>query len=194
MIKRKKLKLQVHRKYNQHIRNLLRFVKGFSLVELLVVLALISVLASLIIPRVQSARSKTYYTRAKAEFKTMNTATTQYLLDNNNYPPDANRNIPPGIGQYLGGYQSTTWPQAPWPGSVYDWENWTDVDGSKIYQISIRFCPASATTIASCKFPNEPWAANFGINSSVYYCISGACRAHINEAANYPGYCVNCSL
>lgn len=183
----------LHTKHIPHARKIISKVKGFSLIELLIVLAIISMIASMLYPRIQLAREKSYFSRAKAEFKTMNQALTQYYLDNNStYPADVNRNVPAGIGQYVGGYQATTWPTAPWPNSVYDWDNWTDTDGSKIYQISIRFCPASAVSTASCTFPDEPWAANFDVNSSVYWCVSGACRAHINEAANYPGYCVNC--
>ncbi len=179
------------RKHKLYAQKIAKRLKGFTLIELLIVFTIIGILASFIFPRLQSAKSKTYMSRAQSEFKTMNTALAQYYLDTNNYPPDANRDIPPGLGQYLAGYQAATWPKAPWPGSVYDWENWTDVDGSKIYQISIRFCPAGGA-LSTCKFPTEPWAANFGVNSSVYYCVEGLCRSHINEAPGYPGYCVNC--
>ncbi len=189
----KKILHAVRTKHLLVVRKKIKKIPGFSLIELLVVLAIISMLASMLYPRMERSRDNSYLARAEGEFKTMNQALTQYYLDNDsNYPADVNRNVPAGIGQYVGGYQATTWPQAPWPNSVYDWENWTDVGGAKIYQISIRFCPASATTTASCTFPNQPWASNFNVNSSVYWCISGACRAHINEAANYPGYCVNC--
>lgn len=186
----------IHKIRTKHIprmRKVVRRVKGFSLIELLMVLAIISILASTLYPRMQQAREKGYFSRAKGEFKTMNQALTQYYLDNNaTYPPDVNRDIPAGIAQYIGGYQANTWPKAPWPNSVYDWDNWTETDGSKIYQISVRFCPANATSTASCTFPDEPWATNFNVNSAAYYCISGACRSHINEVASYPGYCVNC--
>jgi hypothetical protein len=57
-------------------------------------------------------------------------------------------------------------------------------------QISIRFCPVGQPS--QCVFPQQSWAANFDINSSVYYCVEGACRAHVNQPANHPGYCVNC--
>lgn len=167
--------------------------KGFTVIELLIVIAIMGILSSLILPSVQTAREKAYYARTLSEYDSMNTAIQMYQEDHDgDYPPDADRDIPPGLGAYLSGDDAGNWPKAPWPGSVYDWDNWDDPDtGDKIYQISIRFCPVGAT-IDQCKFPNEDWASSFGVNSSVYYCISGACRSHINEPISYPGYCVNC--
>lgn len=167
-----------------------KFKGGFTLIELLVSLAIISILVTIVLSKTGQAREAAYLVRAKKELRVMVDALNIYLNDNAPYPPDANRNIPPGIEKYLG---TGSWPNAPWPGSVYDWDNWDDPDnsGKKIVQISIRFCPVGGP-LSACKFPPEPWAANFGINSSMYYCIEGACRAHISEATNYPAYCVNC--
>jgi hypothetical protein len=81
----------------------------------------------------------------------------------------------------------------PSPGSYFDWENWNnpDIPGEKIYQISVRFCPAGGG-LGTCKFPNEPWASGFGVDSAVYFCIYGSCRSHEGQPLAYPGYCVNC--
>ena len=167
--------------------------KGFTLIELLVVIAIIGILSSIILVDLNRARERAYYARSLTELRSMATALELYYLDNNNYPPDVSRNIPPGIGPYLGGNEVNGWPQAPWPGSVFDWENWDDPDhpGEKIYQISIRFCPAGGP-LSACRFPNEPWAANFGVDSAVYYCVSGYCRSHASQPITYPGYCLNC--
>lgn len=168
--------------------------RGFTLMELLIVIAIIGILSSVVFASISSAKRKAYYSRALSEYRTMETALELYKDDNNGeYPDDANRDLPPGLGIYLAGGEEDTWPKAPWPGSVYDWDNWEDPDDSdlRIYQISIRFCPAGGG-IATCTFPDEEWAENFGVNSSAYYCIEGNCRAHINEDIDYPGYCVNC--
>jgi prepilin-type N-terminal cleavage/methylation domain-containing protein len=167
---------------------------GFTLMELLVVIAIISILASIVFVSMGKAKDKAYYSRAKMEYKSIATALQLYFEDNQDFPPDANRNVPPGLEQYLSTTEGVDqWPTAPWPGSVYDWDNWEDPDnyGENIYQISIRFCPAGGE-LEECSFPNEDWAENFGVNSAVYYCVSGACRSHINESIDYPGYCVNC--
>lgn len=172
--------------------HLVKRQRGFTLIELLIVIAIIGILGSVLVSKLMNAKEKAYMSRSKAEFMTMYNALSQYYLDNGVYPADANRNIPPGLEPYLAGYQLGTWPGAPWPNSVYDWENWTDTNGSKIYQISIRFCPSGSSQLSACTFPNEPWASGFGVNSAVYYCVEGACRAHLSEPPTYPGYCVNC--
>jgi prepilin-type N-terminal cleavage/methylation domain-containing protein len=167
--------------------------KGFTLIELLIVITIISILSSVMLVSLKNTREKSYFSRAKSEFRSLGTALELYYEDNNAYPPDASRNIPAGLGPYLAGGVPASWPTGPWPNSVYDWENWDDPDhpGQKIYQISIRFCP-SGGPLSACVFPDETWAANFDIDSAVYYCISGFCRSHVSQPANYPGYCVNC--
>ena len=170
-------------------------VEGFTLLEIIIVLAIIVILAAVIMGAIGRSREKAYYMRVLSEYDTMVEALEYYRDDNGDYPPDVSRDIPPGLGSYLAGEQQTYWPEAPWPGSVYDWDNWDDPDhpGEKIYQISIRFCPIGGA-LSTCKFPNEPWAHDFGVNSSAYYCLAGNCRAHQYEPVSYPGYCVNCTV
>jgi prepilin-type N-terminal cleavage/methylation domain-containing protein len=162
---------------------------GFTLIELLVSIAIIGMLAAVVIVSLSGAREKAYYARAVTELGEVRKAVEFYQMDHGDYPADVNRSLPPGLEQYLPG---GNWPAAPWPGSVYDWDNWDDPDrpGQKIYQISIRFCAAGNP--GSCRFPPEPWAATFGVNSALYYCVSGVCRSHSSEPVSYPGKCVNC--
>jgi hypothetical protein len=112
-----------------------------------------------------------------------------YQAKYGDYPPDTSRDIPPGLEEFLA---PGIWPDAAWEGGVFDWENWEDPvnPDQRILQISIRFCPVGQP--AQCKFPQADWAMGFDINSSVYYCVEGACRAHLSRPINHPGYCVNC--
>lgn len=164
---------------------------GFTLVELLIVIAITGYLSSIVMSNTLKVRENAYYVKAKKEFLTLNEALQLYMTDNGNkYPNDVNRGIPPGLEAYLPGGD---WPKAPWPDSVYDWDVWTDpLNGPRIVQMSVRFCPVGSASISACRFPTEPWASNFGVNSSVYFCFQGACRGHINESVSYPSKCINC--
>jgi len=163
--------------------------KGFTLIEILVVVAIIGLLAAMATYSYQRARSAAMVAAAKDELRSIAQSVTLYQNDYSVFPPDTNRDIPPGLEAYLA---PGLWPDAPWPGSVYDWDNWEDPDtGESIYQISIRFCPLGEPDL--CRFPQEKWAQYFDIYSSVYYCMGGPCRPHINKPIDYPGYCVNCA-
>lgn len=168
--------------------------KGFTIVELVIVMVVIGILATIIMVSVSRARERSYLTRANADLLTVANATKLYVNKHNEYPPDVSRNIPAEIKEFISSNIPTSqWPSAPWPGSNFDYDAW-DVDGDgtdETIQISIRFCPLGGD-LSTCTFPKEPWVTGFNTNSAYYYCLKGYCRAH--EAAPYtnPGYCVNC--
>lgn len=166
---------------------------GFSLIELLIVISIIGILASIILPAFGTVRQKAYFAIAKKELRSIEDSLFLYLEDHNEiYPADTNRDIPPGLEDYLA---PGLWPDAAWPGSVFDWDNWSANNLSyepkeQVYQISIRFCPIGEPD--ECQFPDFDWAENFDINSAVYYCLQGPCRSHPSKPVDHPGYCVNC--
>jgi prepilin-type N-terminal cleavage/methylation domain-containing protein len=164
---------------------------GFTLIDMLMVISISSVLAISMYGYVNRGREKAYYGRALYEYKVMERALEVYRIDNETLPPDVVRNIPPGIESYLGSSDDDNWPNGPWPGSVYDYDAFVE-GGVPTYQISIRFCAVGQPS--TCRFPREVWAEDFNINSSVYFCLEGNCKAHPSQPATQPGYCVNCAV
>lgn len=164
--------------------------KGFTLIELLIVIAIIGILASSIVLQYGKSVEKSRYARAQSELSSIANGFMLYANDHNGeFPADVSRDIPPELENYISIQKS--WPKAAWPGSVLDWDNWTDPDtGEPICQISIRFCPLNHPEL--CKFPNETWASNFDYYSAAYWCIQGACRSHDSQPIDHPGYCINC--
>lgn len=156
------------------------------------VVVIIAILAAITYSSFGNSQERTYFNRAQAELTTLANATKLYVIKYNVYPADVSRGLPSGIQEFVSqSSQNAIWPGGPWPGSVYDYDNW-NINGVQTVQISIRFCPAGAPDTSQCSFPKEPWANNFGVDSAVYYCITGSCRSHANQPVNYPGYCVNC--
>lgn len=176
---------------------------GFTLIEIVIVITVIGILAAITYSfEVPRWRARTYYTRGVAEMNAMGNAVSLYVAKYNDYPPDVNRGVPAGMKEFIQtGGVNDQWPSAPWPGTVYDWDNWPpDTNGpQQTYQITVRFCDVGDS--ATCKANAKKWLQgyvddttlnNWDSNSSVYYCIKGSCRAHQNYPINHAGYCINC--
>ena len=74
-------------------RIILTITKGFTLVELTVVLLIIGVLASILIPVVTGRVTDAKYTQALADIAKMETALSAYELDLQDYPPSGIFNL-----------------------------------------------------------------------------------------------------
>ena len=59
---------------------------GFTLIELLIVVAIIAILAAIAVPNFLEAQTRAKISRAKADMRSMVTATEAYRVDNNQYP------------------------------------------------------------------------------------------------------------
>ena len=177
---------------------------GFTLAELTVVIVVLGIIAaltySIVVP---NYRERAYYTRSVAEVNAMGNATKLYVAKYNDYPADAVRDVPAGIKEFVQGQNSVDqWPDAPWPGSVYDYDNWPpDGNGPEhTYQISVRMCDAGDN--ATCKANAQKYLSKYVSSSvldswdsysAVYYCIKGSCRSHQSKPMTHPGYCINCT-
>jgi general secretion pathway protein G len=66
--------------------NLQRNGRGFTLLEILVVVAIIGILASIALPRFMDSQDNALKTATLANIKSMETALQMYKVDNFNYP------------------------------------------------------------------------------------------------------------
>ena len=69
--------------------------RGFSLIELMTVMALIGLLAAIGIPRYRDMKRRAYFANIVSDFNTVRVASYNYFADNNTYPPDGGSGTPP---------------------------------------------------------------------------------------------------
>ena len=60
--------------------------KAFTLIELLIVVAIIGILAAIAVPNFLNAQIRAKVARAEADMRNLKTALDSYQIDNNNYP------------------------------------------------------------------------------------------------------------
>jgi type II secretion system protein G len=75
-------------------------LKAFTLIELLIVVAIIAILAAIAVPNFLEAQVRAKVSRAKSDIRSMQVALESYYVDNNNYPYTESINqsiwLPPG--------------------------------------------------------------------------------------------------
>src|SRR5476649_2309460 len=62
--------------------------KAFTLIELLIVVAIIAILAAIAVPNFLEAQTRAKISRVKSDLRTQATALESYLVDTNHYPRD----------------------------------------------------------------------------------------------------------
>ncbi|KAJ51629.1 general secretion pathway protein G [Clostridium tetanomorphum] len=72
--------------------------RGFTLVELLVVIAIIAILAAIIAPNAFKAIEKSKVSRTLSDMKSFKTAALQFYADVGFFPADVSNGIDPGLG------------------------------------------------------------------------------------------------
>ncbi|MFW6304063.1 MAG: type II secretion system protein [Candidatus Sumerlaeota bacterium] len=66
--------------------------KGFSLIELLIVVAIIGILAAIAVPNFLEAQTRSKVSRMRADMRTLATGLESYIVDKGTYPVSAYRN------------------------------------------------------------------------------------------------------
>lgn len=94
---------------------------GFTLVELMIVVAIIALLAVLALPSVLRARRESQNAKFMNALRVATSAIELYATENRVYPPDSNRGIiPPGMATYLD--ETLGWTGQTPIGGQWDWD------------------------------------------------------------------------
>ena len=64
----------------------IRYMRAFTLIELLIVVAIIAILAAIAVPNFLEAQTRAKVSRLAADLRSLRTAIEAYIVDNNRYP------------------------------------------------------------------------------------------------------------
>jgi len=95
-----------------------RIEAPFTLVEIMIVVVIIGLLASILGPSLQKARTEAHATRVANDLRVFSGGFVQYSFDHGGYPSDTDHSLPPGMAAY---FDPDNWNREPF-GGFYDWE------------------------------------------------------------------------
>jgi prepilin-type N-terminal cleavage/methylation domain-containing protein len=99
--------------------------QGFTLVEIMIVVAVIGLIAAMAIPSMVKARTRAHVTRIANDLRIFSAAFERYCMDNGRYPADTHNTLPAGMEDYI---KPKQWELLPL-GGHYNWEGPTWGEG-----------------------------------------------------------------
>lgn len=90
---------------------------GFTLIEVMVVVVILGILASVVVPRIMDNPDKARVTKAKQDIRALESALNLYKLDNFNYPT-TDQGLEALVSQPSGSPEAKNWKQGGYLGSL----------------------------------------------------------------------------
>ena len=120
--------------------------QAFTLIELLIVVAIIAILAAIAVPNFLEAQTRSKVSRVRADFRTIATAVESYRVDHNSYPEgtDNPNNYPQRIVDFFG----------PKAGGFYTFRT----RGASGQQVGVDFANVTTPIAYISSVPTDPFA------------------------------------
>ena len=93
--------------------------RGFTLIELMIVVMIIGILMAIAIPNFKRSRDNAKIGRTASEMKQLSGAFFAYMAEHGDFPPDSHLTLPPGMEEYI---NPAIWANETPLGGHYNWE------------------------------------------------------------------------
>jgi type II secretion system protein G len=138
--------------------------RGFTLVEIMVVVVIIGLLASLAIPGFQRVRDRARVSRTANDLRVFAQAFETYLMEQGGWPADA---APGVIPTELVGRLPNSFRQATPFGGRYEWDNESGLKSITLYQLTVSV--AQVTKLDVLIDDGNPSTGNFRYNGTEWH-------------------------
>lgn len=143
---------------------------GFTLIEMLIVIVIIGILASALIPRLNSARGRANDVARKADLQQIATALISYQIDSGRFPPAGGTLSTIEAELSAGGMASV--PKDPGNATVLNWGYSTGENWEFLYQPITKNGQRTWWIVLMASVETE-WSANYVVCSGGLNAISG---------------------